>query len=401
MELKSLQQTVTRRVTEVSPELISLSQYLHTNPEIPFEEVKACAALVMLMKKHGFEVETQCCDISTAFKARYSSGKPGPRIAFLAEYDALKGLGHACGHNIIAASSSGAAIALKSVIDETGGEVLLIGTPGEEGDGGKVFMADRGAFDDIDFALMMHPTTGTPKLGKITTACCDVRVFFTGKDAHSSRPENGVNALTAVIQTFNNIDKLRPLFAIKDNINGVILDGGNQPNIIPGKAVCAFTLRSVNLENRERLIGFLRQSVSAAEALTGASARFEFGGKFAEYYPNQPMMERFKLHGEELGETFEYADQSKMSGSSDVGNVSVLVPTIQENLSIGPMGVIGHSPEFAEAACSELGNQVCGKGAAVLALTALDLLTDGELRRQARDSFEKQVPAFYRLNRQQ
>ena len=369
MDLKAMQQTVREAVSSVTPEIVSLSQYLHQNPEIAFQEVKACAALVMLMKKHGFSVETNCCDISTAFKARYNSGKPGPRIAFMAEYDALKGLGHACGHNIIAASSSGAAIALKSVLEETGGEILLIGTPGEEGDGGKVFMADKGAFDDVDFALMMHPTTGVPKLGKISTACCDVRVYFTGKDAHSSRPENGVNALTAVIQTFNNIDKVRPLFALKDNINGVILDGGAQPNIIPGKASCAFTLRSVSLENLERLIGFLHQAVSAAEVLTGAAARFEFGGKFAEYYPNKPMLERFKLHGEELGETFEYADQSKMTGSSDVGNVSVLVPTIQEYLSIGEESVIGHSPAFAEASCSELGNQVCSKGAAVLALT--------------------------------
>ncbi len=396
MDIKALQQAVSQRAEEVTPELVSLSQYLHKNPEIPFQEVKACAALVMLMEKHGFTVETNCCDISTAFKARYRSGKPGPRIAFMAEYDALKGLGHACGHNIIAASSAGAAISLKSVLEETGGEILLIGTPGEEGDGGKVFMADRGAFDDVDFALMMHPTTGTPKLGKISTACCDIRVFFTGKDAHSSRPENGINALTAAIQTFNNIDKVRPLFALKDNINGVILDGGNQPNIIPGKAVCAFTLRSLNLENLERLIRFLEQSVSAAETLTGAKARFEFGGKFAEYYPNRPMLERFKLHGEELGETFEYADQSKMSGSSDVGNVSVLVPTIQEYLSIGSEDIIGHSPAFAEAACSELGNQVCGKGAKVLALTGLDLLVDEDLRRQARECFEEQVPASYR-----
>jgi len=396
MDLKSMQRTVREAVKEVAPELVSLSQYLHQNPETAFQEVKACAALVMLMKKYGFTVETNSCDIPTAFKARYNSGKPGPRIAFMAEYDALKGLGHACGHNIIAASSSGAAIALKTVLEETGGEVLLIGTPGEEGDGGKVFMADKGAFDDVDFALMMHPTTGIPKLGKISTACCDVRVFFTGKDAHSSRPENGVNALTAVIQTFNNIDKIRPLFAIKDNINGVILDGGAQPNIIPGKASCAFTLRSVSLENLERMIGFLHQSVEAAECLTGAKARFEFGGKFAEYYPNLPMLERFKLHGEELGETFEYADQSNMTGSSDVGNVSVLVPTIQEYLSIGDESVVGHSPAFAEASCSELGNQVCSKGASVLALTGLDLLVDEELRKNARDCFEKQVPASYR-----
>ena len=401
MDYKSLQQTVCQTVKNVTPELVSLSQYLHQNPEIAFQEVKACAALVMLMEKHGFKVETNCCDIPTAFKARYNSGKPGPKIAFMAEYDALKGLGHACGHNIIAASSSGAAIALKSVLEETGGEVLLIGTPGEEGDGGKVFMADKGAFDDVDFALMMHPTTGTPQLGKISTACCDVRVFFTGKDAHSSRPENGINALTAVIQTFNNIDKVRPLFALKDNINGVILDGGAQPNIIPGKATCAFTLRSLNLENLERLIGFLKQSVSAAEMLTGATARFEFGGKFAEYYPNKPMLERFKLHGEEFGENFCYADKSKMTGSSDVGNVSIRVPTIQENLSIGPLGVVAHSPAFAEASCSELGNQVCSKGASVLALTGLDLLTDENLRKEARESFEEQVPASYRQNKVQ
>ena len=394
--LATLQQTVRQTVDASSSELLQLSSYLHQNPEIAFKEYKACDALCAIMEKHGFTVDKGCYDIPTAFKARYNSGKPGPRIGFLAEYDALPGVGHACGHNIIAATGVGAALAVQAIIGETGGEVLLIGTPGEEGDGGKVFMADRGAFDDIDFALMMHPTSGIPELGKPSTACCDTRVFFTGKSAHSSAPASGINALTAVLQTFNNIDKQRPLFALKDNINGIVTDGGDACNIIPGHAACAFTLRSLNLENLEKLIKILQDSVKAAEILTGATGRIEYGGKFAERYPNKTMIERFKFHAESMGEEMVYGDPNEMTGSSDIGNVSIRVPTIHEYISIAPKSVVGHSKEYAEAACSPKGDEACIKGAKALALTALDLLTDPDLRRRAQEEFEASIPASYK-----
>lgn len=393
--LASLQQTIHQTVDDRSSELLELSAYLHRNPEIAFQEFKACDILCETMEKHGFTVDKGCYDIPTAFKARYNSGKPGPRIGFLAEYDALPGVGHACGHNIIAACGVGAALAVQSVIEKTGGEVLLIGTPGEEGDGGKVYMADRGAFNDIDFALMMHPTSGIPELGKPSTACVDTRVFFTGKDAHSAAPATGINALTAVIQTFNNIDKQRPLFAIKDNINGIVTHGGDACNIVPGKASAAFTLRALNLENLEKLIKIYEDSIHAAELLTGATARIEYGGKFAERYPNMTMIERFKFHAESMGEEMIYGDPDEMTGSSDIGNVSVRVPTIHEYISIAPKSVVGHSKEYAEASCSAKGDEACLKGAKALALTALDLLTDEDLRKRAQEEFKAAIPASY------
>lgn len=394
--LASLQQIIYNTVNNGSAEILGLSSYLHQNPELPFQEYKACDILCETMEKHGFTVDKGCYDIPTAFKARYNSGKPGPRIAFLAEYDALPGVGHACGHNIIAACSVAASLAVQVIIGETGGEVLLIGTPGEEGDGGKVYMADRGAFDDIDFALMMHPTSGIPELGKPSTACVDARVCFTGREAPFSAPSAGINALTAVIHTFNSIDKQRPLFALKDNINGVITDGGIACNIIPGKAAAAFTLRALNLENLENLIKIYENSIRAAELLTGATASIEYGGKFAERYPNMAMIERFKSYAESMGEVMVYGDPNDMTGSSDIGNVSIRVPTIHEYISIAPKSVIGHSKEFAEAACSAEGDEGCLKGAKALALTALDLLTDEDLRRRAQEEFQAAIPASYK-----
>ena len=395
-KLASLQQVIHESVDKNSAELIDLAAYMHANPELGFQEFKACAAICDAMEKHGFDVERGSYDIPTAFIAKYDSGKPGPRIGVLAEYDALPGVGHACGHNLIAACSVGAALALQAILSETGGEVQLIGTPAEEGDGGKVFMADRGAFDNIDFAMMMHPTSGIPELGKPSTACVDSRVFFTGKDAHFSAPANGINALTAVIQTLNNIDKLRPLFQPKDNINGVITNGGKDCNIIPDFASAAFTLRALNLENLEKLIKIFESSIRAAEALTGATARIEYGGKFAERYPNMTLIERFKFHAEAMGEEMIYGDPNEMTGSSDIGNVSVRVPTIHEYISIAPKEVVGHSKEYADASCSPEGYAGCIKGAKALALTALDYLTDEDLRKRAQEEFEASIPASYK-----
>ncbi|MGI6783393.1 MAG: amidohydrolase [Aminivibrio sp.] len=381
------------RVDEIGKELVALSRRIHENPETAFEERRALAWQVELLKKHGFEVEAPFCGLETAFRAVKKGAPGGPVVAFLSEYDALKGAGHACGHNIIAASSAGAGIALAGALGGMAGEVRVIGTPGEEEGGGKVYIAERGGFDDVDFALMVHPSTKN-LIGRGGLAAQTVKAVFRGKSAHSAIPEKGVNALTALIAFFNGIDTLRQTWPNAAKINGIITRGGSAPNIIPDEAEALFTVRASRKKELTAMYRDLERVAEGAAAFTGATFTLEGDPAYAERYPNSAMGEAFRKNMEDLGEVMNYPDPEERVGSSDVGNVSLLLPTIHEYLAIAEEGVAGHSPEFREASASPRGDEVVLLAAKGLALTGWDLLADEGLRAAAAEEYRREALPF-------
>lgn len=328
-------------IDKMQNELLTLSHQIHDHPELGFQEHQAVGFIRTFLEGHGFEVETPYCGLDTSFKAVKKGKHAGPRIAFLAEYDALRGIGHGCGHNIIATCAVGAFSGLAALMDNYDGEISIIGTPAEEGGAGKVILLERGGFHDTDYALMMHPSGGGSNLvGRGGRAATTIRVAFHGKAAHSSAPSNGINALSAAIHVFNQIDLMRPTFQIQDNINGVILEGGTAANVIPAFVRCEFNLRAETMIRIEFLIDLVKSSIERAESLT--------------------------------------------------------IPAIHDYLSITDDKTIqSHSKAYADAAASPQADEICLKGAKGLAMTALDILEDSKFRDEINAFHDAQVPERY------
>lgn len=386
------------KIDDISGGLIELSHNIHKNPEISYNEYKAVGFISNFLKKQGFEVEEKYCGIDTSFKAIKKGKAEGPKIAFLAEYDALRGIGHGCGHNIIATCAVGAFIGLSEVVKDYAGEISIIGTPAEEGGAGKVHLLERGGFDNVEFALMMHPSgQGSNLVGRGGRAASTVTVSFKGRAAHSSVPANGINALSAAISVFNQIDLLRPTFQVQDNINGIILEGGVAANIIPEYSKCEFSIRAETMIRIKELISIVKDCIIRAESLTGAKAEIETEPIYAERYPNMPMCEAFKSNMKELGIEMTYPDPTALYGSSDIGNVSIKIPAIHDYLSITDDKTIqSHSAEYAAAAAMPQADEVCIKGAKGLAMTGFDILESEEFRHDIKEFHFRQVPEAYR-----
>ena len=389
-------QRIMEKVDEAAADLLQMSHNIHDNPELGYEERKAVGFISGVLRKYGFEVEEHYCGIETSFRAVKKGKAPGPRISFLAEYDALPGIGHGCGHNVIATCSTGALIGLAEVVGDYAGEVSLIGTPAEEGGGGKVVLLERGGFDETDFALMIHPTSGPSLINRGGRACVEVTVDFKGVSTHSSNPGSGINALSAVISLFNHIDMLRPTFTASANINGIISKGGTASNIIPDDTQAQFTVRADTMLELEDLVEAIKRSAAAAETLTKAKAHVEVGRMYAERYPSLPMCKAFQANMKELGEEMVYPDPKMQYGSSDIGNVSIKIPAIHDYLSIAPQGTNSHALEFTEAAASPRADEVCIRGAKGLAMTGLDILESEEFRKEILDYHQRQIPEGYR-----
>jgi amidohydrolase len=372
--------------------LLKLSHDIHANPELGFEEHKAVAWQVELLSSHGFTIEHPFCDIATSYRAVCKGKRPGPRVAFMAEYDALKGVGHGCGHNIMAASVAGAAIALAKLMPDLAGEICVIGTPAEEGGGGKVLLVERGGFDAVDCAIMMHPSTRNI-IGRGSLASVSVVAEFFGRAAHSAAPAKGVNALSALIQLFNSIDVLRQTWRNDARINGIIIAGGQASNIIPEYAAAKFTVRAKTRDYLLSMVEDLRRIAQAASLTTSAGHSLTTDVVYAERYPNRALGEAFKQNMALLGEVMEYPDPNESVGSSDFGNVSLVTPGIHEYLAIAPETVVGHTEEFRAAAISARGDEVVLKAAKGMAMTAFDFLTDTVLRQNVADEFKQIVVA--------
>jgi amidohydrolase len=362
-------------------QLIELSLRIHANPETAFREAKAAGWLTDQLESEGFAVERGICQIGTAFRASYGSGPP--RLAFLAEYDALAGIGHGCGHNIIATASLAAAIATKAVVPEAGGTALVIGTPAEESGGGKVFMANRGAFDDLDVAMLVHPGSRDVAV-TYALALVALGVQYFGRAAHAAaRPEAGINALDALVIAYNSVSALRQHIRDSARIHGIITDGGQAVNVVPERAAGAFLIRAED----DDYLGELEEKVLAcfragAEA-TGARLEYRWGeeARYRAMRSNRPLAEAYRRNMQALGRQVQEEEPKRHLGSTDMGNVSALVPAIHPTVAIAPPDVTIHTPEFRDAAASEAGHRGLIDSAKAMAMTAVDVLLDAELRR--------------------
>jgi len=371
-------------ITKLKPDLTALSLAIHQNPELAFEEHKACSFISDFLRKHGFTVETGVAGLPTAFRAEKRFGS-GPTVAFIAEYDALPEIGHACGHNLIAIMAVGAGIGLSSA-EGLAGTVVVMGTPAEEGLGGKIPMLEKGAFKGVDFALMIHPS-GDNLVNRTSTALQHWTVEFRGKNAHSSNPQTGINALSAVMKTFENIDHLRALMPLTANVHGIVTHGGTAANIITDYAVCEFTARAKDLKSLNIVGEYMERAVKAAEILTGATATIKRDPHYAEMHSNRAISAEFKANMAELGIIMKEASNDGKYGSSDIGNVSLAMPTIHPYLDIGS-NYNAHHVGFTADCITEFAHDVAIKGAMGLAMTGFDILTDTALRDVINEEFK-------------
>ena len=357
---------------------------IHAHPETSNHERFACGRLSELLRSEGFDVKVDVAGHPTGFDARFRSGRPGPVICFLAEFDALAGLGHGCGHNLFGATSALAGAALAQVVARTGGEVRVYGTPGEEGGengSAKGSFVREGFFRDVDAALCAHPGAQFHMPTGPSLACAPVDIEFRGRASHAAAaPEQGVNALDAVIQVYNGINALRQHLPGDVRIHGIITHGGDAPNIVPEYAAAKFYLRAATAPVLDDVYRKVERIVEGAGLMTGATGSMKPSQNRVDNTILTPKLDavyRRRLEG--LGEVMVERPAGKLIGSSDVGNVSQVIPTIQPSIRISEGPMRGHSVEFREAAKSPLGLASIGIGAKALALTGLELIENPEL----------------------
>ena len=380
---------ISERVDEIREEIRGISHEIHENPELGNEEFHSVELLTGLLKKYGFGTETGICGMPTAFIASYKGSKPGPVIGYLAEYDALRGMGHACGHNMIGTLACCCAIALREAIDEYGGEVRVIGAPAEETMGGKCAMADAGYYDDLAVAIMGHPNGKHLASGKMM-AIDSQRFEFFGKAAHAAAaPEAGVNALNAVLLTFHNIDALRQHTEDTARVHGIIRDGGVAANIVPEYASCEFYIRA---ETSKYCLGFSERIKNCARAgalATGCELKItNFEGYYDDLHTNETLSARAVQHTHEFGVTQDMT-ADKSNGSSDIGNVSYRCPCIHQWFDVvGNPDVPLHTPELCAGADSDYGYEQMFIVAKAFVATAEDVLTDPAFLKAIRDEFD-------------
>jgi amidohydrolase len=360
---------------------------IHDKPEVSNYEFFASETLSDQLRSIGFSIELPAAGHRTGFAATYKSGKPGPTVAFLAEYDALAGLGHGCGHNIFGATSALAGAALKSIVDELGGEVRVYGTPGEEGGeegSAKASFANKGYFNDVDFALCVHPGTKTKNgLSTRNYACAPVDIEFHGRSAHAAGcPQDGLNALDAQILVYNAISVLRQQLTDRIRIHGVIVEGGQAPNVIPDYTKSKYFIRAVDLETLDDLYKKVKKIVEGSALSTGTKGHMQLFQNRVDNMVLTPKLDAiYEKNLKSLGLEVDHLSNpyKVMPGSSDVGNVSQVVPTIQPYISITDTEIAGHSIEMVEASASPKALKAIVIGAKALALTALDLFEDPDL----------------------
>ncbi len=360
-------------------EILDLSHRIHAAPEPAFEEHRAAAWCADVLAAHGFEVELPAGRLATAIRAVRHGGRGGvsPRIGILAEYDALPGLGHGCGHNTMAASGVGAAIALAAVADELPGEIVFLGTPAEERGSGKQFMIEDGLFEAIDAALLYHPCDRN-HVDTAPLASVDVDVTFAGLQAHAaSDPWKGKNALDALVLLFSSIGLWRQQLRPASRVHGIVLEGGTAANIIPDRTVARFMVRSDNDADFRAMQARFRQLCDAAALASDTTVAVVFSGGSRTMRTNRVIADRWVANAaaydiEDQGDDASY-------GSTDMTNVSWVCPTIHPDLAIAPFRTPGHSILFRDAAVSPVADETTLMAATLVAQTAYDLFTDPAL----------------------
>ena len=366
----------------IKERLAEISDYIYNNPELGNEEYKAVEALTTFLKEHDFKIEAPIADMATAFKATFDSGKPGMTIGYLCEYDALPKIGHGCGHNMIGAMSAGAGVVLSKVLHEIGGKVIVYGTPAEETNGGKVILAEAGVFDELDATMIVHPDGETRASGS-SSALYPIRFIYKGKTAHAaSCPEKGINALNSVIQLFNGIDALRQHVTPDVKMHGIITKGGVAANIVPDEAIADFYFRASTKERVTEVIEKVKKIAEGAALMTGATLEMErYELPYDDLNTNEALSEMFNNNLRELGIT-DIKEAKATGGSSDIGNVSHVAPTIHPYIGITDCPMVGHSVEMAKATTTNKAHDRLLIAALAMAYTGHDVIVKNESLRK-------------------
>jgi amidohydrolase len=369
-------EAVRRSIDEHREVLIDVSNRIHSEPELGHQEFKASALLVEALKGHGYTVELGVAGMKTALVAR-GPKREGPTIGVLAEYDALPGIGHACGHNLIAGSALGAAIGLSAVAKKLPGNVVIFGSPAEEGvvenAGGKVVMIDE--IRKADAAIMVHPSNMWGSYGT-SNARESFLVEFYGKSSHAGgAPEKGVNALDGVIQTFNGINALRQHIKRDVRIHGIIKNGGASPNVVPDYASAHLYVRAPTMPMLEEYYGKVQDIIKGASLMTGARSKVtRIANPYANSIPSKTLTDLFRSEMAEVGVDIPEEKETRQGGgSTDFGNVSQVIPALSAYVNIGPVTL--HSPEGAAMTATEAAHDVMIKSAKALSFMAIDLIT--------------------------
>ena len=358
--------------------ILEVSATIHDNPELGLKEFKASQLLSSTLETNGFAVERGIAGMPTAFKATFSSGRAGPHVAYLAEYDALPEIGHGCGHNIIGTSAIFSAISLSKLSEKLNGQITVFGTPDEEGAGGKIPIVKAGFFADVDAVIMTHPWNYTsPWMPSVGVASLNFK--FTGKAAHYSTPHRGSNALDGVILTLAALNGLRHNFR-NDVIYGYSIDqGGVSPSIIPEKASARLWIKSTDLRNLVEVVDRVKACAEGIAKSIGAQVTVEHDYPlFEESIPNLTLMQELSRNLTQLSIPFKTPEETSRSlvyVSTDYGNVSHVVPSVSPAISIGSEKLSAHTPEFAQAAISNQGNEALVAITKAMAMTGVDILS--------------------------
>lgn len=371
--------------------LIELSLRIHQNPEIGYQERQASTWLATFLEGAGFQVERGYRGVETAYRGDASGRGDGPTVAILSEYDALPDIGHACGHNLIAMMGVAAAIGVRAALDQLAGKLAAIGTPAEEGGGGKVALLRAGGFDDVDVAMMIHPSSRT-LAGRTSLASDRVDLEFTGKAAHAAaQPDRGISALDGVIQTFNAVHAMRLTLRPDARVHGIISSGGSAANIIPEYAAAKFSVRALDRVYQQEVLKRFIACAEGAAMSTGTTLKVTVheNSGYANMVPSSPLSERWASHATDLGIAVMASAPDERMGSTDMGNISQVIPAIHPYIAIAPEGTPGHSTVFRDAAGTPPALENALKAAKAMALTAIDVLSDRDLLEKARLEFEK------------
>ncbi len=378
---KALKHEVNTEIESMSKKLIEISDQIHANPEIGHQEHKTSKLLSEELSKAGFKVEQRIAGMETAFKATYQGKTGGPTVALLAEMDALAGIGHGCGHNLIGTASLGAALALRKVMSKFAGTLLVYGTPAEEGGvdnaGGKVLLVPE--IKKADVAMLVHPSNRT-QVKSTSNAREAMEIEFFGKAAHAaSSPHSGVNALNAMIHMFTLVDALRQHVKSDVRIHGIITKGGDAPNIVPDHTVARMYARSNSAAYLDEVVQKVKKCVEGAATGTGCTFKVRtYANRYENMVTNLALAEAFQKNWEEISVKVEEPKEAG-SGSTDMGNVSQVTPSIHAYIAIGPEKMPGHSTEFVKAAASEQGHKALIQAAKGLEMTSIDIFTDPQL----------------------
>ncbi|WP_022819373.1 M20 family metallopeptidase [Fusobacterium russii] len=386
--MEDLRKNLSELFENYKDELIELNEYLYNNPELGLQEFKACAAHTAILEKYGFNITRNFADLETAFQASYKNGNSGPRIAILAEYDALPGIGHGCGHNIFGVTSVATAILVKDLMKDLAGEILVIGTPAEETNGAKVEMAQKGIFNNVDIAMAVHPSGEAHYRSGISQAMEALQFTFKGKTAHAAgAPHEGINALDGVLMLFNSVNALRQQTLETARVHGIITKGGEAANIIPDLAVANFYVRAKSLDYLKGFVERVKNCARGAALATGTTleiTNYETG--FANLVTNNKLSEIYEKNLRSLGVT-DIRDKEG-HGSTDMGDVSHCCPAIHPYFPLTTAHLTGHSIEFAHATVKEEAYKGMKEACFAMVLTALELFQNEKLLNEIKEEFK-------------